>query len=99
MATCSECGGALIATTRAHGKTRARFYGYNHKQGTHVCRNGFQIQQEILDQAVLDAICAALDQRAIEFAVEEALRRLRSGQTGQLESFSARLTGFILGLL
>ena len=87
MGTCSECGGALIATTRAHGKSRARFYGcgYNHKRGKHVCRNGFQIQQEILDQAILDAICAALDQRAIEFAVEQALRRLRDGEVGQLD--------------
>jgi site-specific DNA recombinase len=38
MARCAECGGAIIAMTRGHGKKRGHFYGcgYNHKRGTTV---------------------------------------------------------------
>ena len=87
MGMCSECGGALLAMTGAHGKSRACFYGcsYNHKRGTSVCRNSFQIEQQILDQAILSVISNILDQRAVELAVEEALERLRSGQVSQLD--------------
>lgn len=91
MGSCALCGGPLIAMTRAHGKRRAHFYGcaYHLKRGATVCQNSVQIRQEILDQAVLQAVSEALDDRIIEAAVDRALRRLREGREGHLDRRTA----------
>ena len=80
MARCSICGGALIAMTRDHGKTKGRRYGcsYHHKRGATICSNDVQIQQEVLDHALLQALSEALDERMIAAAVDRALAQLRS---------------------
>ncbi len=80
MARCSICGGALIAMTRDHGKTKGRRYGcsYHHKRGATICTNDVQIQQEVLDHALLQALSEALDERMIAAAVDRALAQLRS---------------------
>ncbi|MFQ5946774.1 MAG: recombinase family protein [Anaerolineae bacterium] len=87
LAQCAVCGGSLVAMTRGHGKTRGKFYGcvYYHKRGSTVCANTLQIRQEILDQALLQAINEVLDDRILEAAVERALERLRSGQEQTLD--------------
>src|SRR5438046_7765500 len=81
IATCATCRGSLVAFTRDYKRAgqRGRFYGcnYNHKRGAKVCVNRILIRQERLDQVVLDAIAAALDERLLERAVEKALQRLR----------------------
>src|SRR5262245_6347688 len=51
-----------------------------HKRGVHVCRNGLQIRQEVLDQAVLDVLAGALDADVIGKAVEAAAAELRASQ-------------------
>jgi hypothetical protein len=81
MARCSRCGGAIIAMTRGHGKRREHFYGcgYNYKRGATVCANDVQIRQDVVDDALLNAIACALDERVLGAAVEGALHRLRSG--------------------
>jgi site-specific DNA recombinase len=50
MARCAECGGAIIAMTRGHGKKRGHFYGrsYNYKRGATVCPNDVQIPKRSL---------------------------------------------------
>src|SRR5262245_23518872 len=91
MGRCTECGGAIIAMTRGHGKKRGHFYGcgYNHKRGASVCSNPVQIRQEILDAAVLDAIARALDERVVEAAVDEALYLLRNSRKQKLDRRTA----------
>jgi site-specific DNA recombinase len=77
---CTLCEGPLIALTRGHGKTRARFYGcsYHHKRGSAVCTNAVQLKQELLDRAVLTALADVLDERIMEAAVEKAVQRLQA---------------------
>ena len=84
---CMGCGGALIAMTRAHGNGRKRFYGCanNHKRGQAVCANSLQIRQDLLDQAVLQALADVLDERVVEAAIDRALERLRAGQETDLD--------------
>lgn len=81
------CGGTFIAMTRHHGTQRAHFYGcgYNYKRGSTVCANAVQIRQDLLDEAVLQAIHQLLDERITERAVEQALARLRAGQEQHLD--------------
>ena len=76
---CAVCQGPVIALTRGHGKRRARFYGcsYNYKRGAAVCTNSVQLKQELLDQAVLNALADVLDERILAGAVDQALQRLQ----------------------
>ena len=50
-----------------------------HKRGVQACRNGLQIRQAALDQAVLDVIARALDAEVIS----EAVPRRRGGPTSR----------------
>jgi Recombinase zinc beta ribbon domain len=82
IATCTTCGGSLVAFTRDYKRgwgQRGRFYGcsFNHNRGAKVCANRILIRQDRLDRVVLDAIAEALDERLLERAVEKALQRLR----------------------
>ena len=102
IAECAECGGSLVAMTRSHGRQRMPFYGClrYHKRGVHACRNGLQIRQAVLDQAVLDVLADALDVGVIAEAVEAAVAELRAGQadatarrtaiTGELATIAGR---------
>jgi len=83
IAECALCGGSLVAMTRPHGRQRVPFYGCMryHKRGVHVCRNGLQIRQDVLDQAVLDVLAGVLDADVIAKAVEAAAAELRMSQT------------------
>jgi hypothetical protein len=82
IAECAECGGSLVAMTRSHGRQRMPFYGClrYHERGVHACRNGLQIRQAVLDQAVLDVLAGALDVGVIAEAVDAAVAELRAGQ-------------------
>jgi site-specific DNA recombinase len=82
IAACGLCGGSLVAMTRAHGRQRMPFYGCLrfHKRGVHACRNGLQIRQAALDQAVRDVLATALDADVIAEAVTMAVAELRAGQ-------------------
>jgi hypothetical protein len=66
--------------TRSHGRQRVPFYGCMryHTRGVHVCRNGLQIRQDVLDAAVLDALTQALDVDLLADAVREAVAMLRA---------------------
>jgi hypothetical protein len=54
-----------------------------------VCPNDVQIPQAVVDEALLDAIARALDERVVEAAVDEALYQLRSGQEQKLDRQAA----------
>ena len=73
------CGGSLIALSRHHGRRRGFFYGcaYNSKRGPHVCPNNLHLPQPVLEQAVIDAVVEALDQRIVRSAADRALQRFR----------------------
>jgi site-specific DNA recombinase len=93
---CTECGGPLIAITRAHGmeasgRFRVGFYacGHNYRRGSAICANNVQVREEVLDHAILQAINDVLDERILEAAVERALERLRSGQERHLDRRTA----------
>lgn len=49
-----------------------------------LCRNVLRITQDKIDQALLQAIGEALDERILELAVEKALLQLRAGDTERL---------------
>ena len=80
IAECGVCSGSLVAMTRSHGRQRVPFYGCMgwHKRSVHVCRNGLQIRQDVLDGAVLDALAKALDVDMLADAVRAALAMLRA---------------------
>ena len=87
LAQCGTCGGSLVATTRSHGRQRAKFYGclYHHKRGATVCANAVELRQDILDAAVVAQLSAALSARAIEVAVAKALGKLRATRARDLD--------------
>jgi hypothetical protein len=68
--------------TRSHGRQRASFYGSlrYHKRGVQACRNGLQIRQTLLDQAVLDVLVRALEPEVLAEAVREAVAEMVAGQ-------------------
>ena len=82
LARCSVCRGPLISATRSNGNGRARVYQCSHhqKRGKSVCGNDIVLRQEVLDDALLDAVTRVLDARVIGAAIDEAVIRLRSGQ-------------------
>ena len=82
IAACGCCGGSLVAMTRSHGRQRMPFYGCLrfHKRGIRACRNGLQIRQTALDQAVRDALAGALDAEVLAAAVRGAVAELCADQ-------------------
>lgn len=85
------CGGSLVATTRSHGRQRAKFYGcvYHHKRGVTVCANAVELRQDVLDAAVVAKLSAALGARAIEVAIAKALGKLRANRARDLDRRAA----------
>jgi site-specific DNA recombinase len=85
MGRCAVCGGAIIGMTRGQGQVRGRRYGcsYHHKRGAAICGNDVQMQQDVLDQALLSSLSDALDERLVAAAVERALEKLRSEHATQ----------------
>jgi hypothetical protein len=81
FARCAHCGGPTEASGRDNARLR-RVYGcvYHRKRGKTICKNDLRIDQDRLDQVLLQAISDVLDKKIAEAAVEEALRRLRSGE-------------------
>jgi site-specific DNA recombinase len=83
LAQCAACGGSLVAMTRPHGPTGARqrvpMYGcvYHHKRGATVCTNDVVIRQEKLDEAFLEALAEAIDERLLARAVTKAVALLQ----------------------
>jgi site-specific DNA recombinase len=91
LAQCAVCGGSLVAITRSHGRQRAKFYGclYHHKRGATVCANAVELRQDILDEAVIEGLSAALSARAIEVTIEKALAKLRTNRARDLDRRAA----------
>jgi hypothetical protein len=89
IAECAVCGGSLVAMTRSHGRQRMPFDGCirYHKRGVESCRNGVQIRQDVLDEAVLGVLSGALDADVLAEAVTAAVTVL---QTGQAEAAARR---------
>ncbi len=83
IAQCAWCGGSLVGLSRAKGTRHRRVYVciLAHKRGSTVCQNNLRLPQETLDSAILHALNDVLDERVLEVAVEQALRKLREGRT------------------
>src|SRR5262249_6718578 len=93
FARCGVCGGTIGTDLRAHGSASSRahipHYGcLDHKRrGTAVCTNTVSLNQRLLDQAILAAICALLDEHVLGAAVDRAFSRL----TADVERHRTRL--------
>jgi hypothetical protein len=83
LARCAHCGGPMESLGQDYSRRKGRFYGcaYHRKRGTAICKNSLRVEQARLDQVLLEAIGAALDDRILEAAVEEAFHRLGTGKT------------------
>lgn len=68
--------------TRPHGRQRVPFDDCirSSTRGRHVCRNGLQIHQNVLDHAGLGVLADALDAGVIAEAVDAAVAELPAGQ-------------------
>ena len=82
LAQCAICGGSLVGVSRPRGGGNRKVYVcvYAHKRGPSVCKNNVRLPQETLDSAILHALNDVLDERVLEAAVEQALRKLREGR-------------------
>ena len=82
LARCGLCGGPIDALSRDYKRGKGGTYGcaYNRKRGSAVCQNSVRVDMDKLDHVLLQALSDVLDERVIEAAIAEALRRLRSGQ-------------------
>ena len=71
LARCAWCDGPIIAMSRHHGRRRGYFYGCanNWKRGPAICQNTVHLPQELLDEAVVDAMANALDAELVEAAL------------------------------
>ena len=78
FARCGVCGGTIGTDLRAHGSA-----------GTAVCTNSVGLNQRLLDQAILAAISALLDEHVLGAAVDRACSRL----TADVEKHRAQLMG------
>ena len=76
---CGICGGSMVAITRQLKRTREKFYGCNYhlKRGKAICNNSLEIQQDIIDHLVLEAINNVLDVPFLEEVVDKAVEKLR----------------------
>ncbi len=90
LARCGLCGGSLTRRSRSHGQRGRRrlvfLYACHAAYNGHRCGNRVELQTEILDTAVLEALGRALDPDTIEAAVKEAVeqeRVLRAGSADQ----------------
>jgi hypothetical protein len=95
FARCAICGGTIGTDLRAHGNAGSRshipHYGcLDHKRrGTAVCTNAVGLNQSLLDQAILAAICALLDEQVLGVAVDRAFSKLTAG----VENHRTQMTG------
>ena len=82
LAQCAICEGSLVGVSRPRGGGSRKVYVcvYAHKRGPSVCKNNVRLPQETLDSAILHALNDVLDERVLEAAVEQALRKLREGR-------------------
>src|SRR5262249_35097572 len=76
---CASCGGSLVALSRHHGRRRGFFYGcaYHRKRGAEVCTNYRHRPQAIVEDAVVEGVVQAVDDRVLRAAVDRALQRVR----------------------
>ncbi len=95
MAVCGQCGGALTARSRSHGRHRGLFYHCltNIQRGRAVCDNALAIPLKDTDEAVLTALeDDVLRPEVMTAAVREALARLNPPQ-GERQAERERLRG------
>src|SRR5215831_17783550 len=91
FARCGVCSGTIGTDLRAHGSAGSRahipHYGcLDHKRrGAAVCTNSVGLNQRLLDQAILTAISALLDEQVLGDAVDRACSRLTAGVQEQRE--------------
>jgi site-specific DNA recombinase len=91
FACCSFCGGSVRATHRVMGSAanrvtlRAYTCAVNDNLGTVKCPNNVIVRHELLDRAVLTAICGVLDDDLLNTAMDRALARLQQEHSGQLD--------------
>lgn len=80
MGYCALCGGSLMAVRCGKGVRLRHYYlcAYHFKRGNTVCTNALRIPQAVLDDAFLQAITSALDNRILETAVEKTLQHFRT---------------------
>jgi hypothetical protein len=105
FARCGVCGGTIGTDLRAHGSAGSRahipHYGcLDHKRrGAAVCTNSVGLNQRLLDQAILAAISALLDEHVLGAAVDRACTRLTADvgkHRAQLMGVERELTGIQL---
>jgi hypothetical protein len=76
LASCADCGGAMIVRSRASGGERRFVYscGYHHTRGRSVCANALLAPMEATNHAVLEAIDSdALNPRVLARAADDAI--------------------------
>ena len=85
FAECALCGGSIRTVHEKHGRPGqrviARKYGCstNQNRGDAACANRTRLRQEILDQALLNAVGKLLDVGLLEDAVDRAVEHLQAG--------------------
>jgi site-specific DNA recombinase len=95
LVTCAACGGPLMAMTRSHGpvgsRRRVSMYGcaYHAKRGRFVCKNDVVIVQTKLDDAFLEALAEAVDERLLARAVRKAVERLQGRRASAADEGTA----------
>jgi hypothetical protein len=113
FARCACCGGSFYPVSRSHGRERAFFCGCraNQKCGPAICRNGFVMRKERIDDAVLqkvlDVLGSDVSQPAFVTAVldcvfeamrpdaREAAQEQQRAELAQLDRQIVRLTDAI----
>ncbi len=77
LALCGDCGGPLEVQSRAHGRTRARFYGCAAHRERGTCETRRIVPMADADAIVIEALLDdVLDLSLIEDAVDEAVKLL-----------------------
>jgi site-specific DNA recombinase len=87
MARCAHCGGPMTIVGQNYHRKKGRFYAcsYYRKRGSAICKNSLLVEQELLDQVLLKALTDTLEERALDVAVEKALKQIREGQAAHLD--------------
>ena len=80
LARCAHCDGPMEALGRDYQRRKGRVYGcaYHRKRGSSICQNALRMDQDRIDDALLHALGAALDERILTLAVEKAFQQLSS---------------------